>query len=168
MPTVAPASASLIRGAVVSNTRSSARHKISLKLGSENAYAGDAFVVVNLHDPNPEAREIAGAAQRDMVERFPPCKAANRDEGVCRRLEREPDFNMSGITWTRDSHAVIVMAEVPSSSSYGGIMGQVEGYELDSASGRILKRLSASVLKAHWQSEMAFTMTIPDPPIYGP
>ena len=136
--------------------------------GSENAYAGDAFVVVNLHDQNPKAREITAGAQRDMVLRFPPCKAANREEDICRRVERHPDFNMSAITWARDSHAVVVMAEVPSSSSYGGIMGQVEGYEIDSASGRILKRLSATQLKAFWQSEMAFTMTIPEPAVYGP
>ena len=135
--------------------------------GSENAYAGYAFVVVNLHDQNPTAREITEAAQSDMVRRFPPCKAANHEDEICRRLEREPDFNMSVITWTHDSRALIVMAEVPSSSSYGGIMGQVEGYEIDAASGRILKRLSATQLKARWQSEMAFTMTIPDPPTYG-
>jgi hypothetical protein len=60
------------------------------------------------------------------------------------------------------------MAEVPSNSEYGGIMGQLEGYEIDSASGRILKRLSATQMKARWQSEMAFTMTIPEPAIYGP
>jgi hypothetical protein len=136
--------------------------------GSQNAYAGNAFVVVDLHDRNPTAREITGPAQREMVERFRPCKAAHHDDEICRRLEHEPDFNMSAIAWTRDSHAVIVMAEVPSSSSYGGIMGQVEGYELDSVSGRILMRLSATQLKARWQSEMAFKMTIPEPPIYGP
>jgi hypothetical protein len=60
------------------------------------------------------------------------------------------------------------MAEVPSSSSYGGIMGQVEGYEIDSVSGRILKRLSATQFKTLWQSEMAFTMRIPEPAAYGP
>jgi hypothetical protein len=136
--------------------------------GSENAYAGNAFLVVNLHDRNPKAREITEAAQHDMVRRFPPCKAANREEEICRPVERHPHFNMSAITWTRDSRAVVVMAEVPSSSSYGGIMGQVEGYEIDSVSGRILKRLSATQFKARWQSKMAFTMTIPPPAVYGP
>jgi hypothetical protein len=133
--------------------------------GSENAYAGDAFVVIDLHDPNPTAKEITESAQRDMVKRFPPCKAANHVEDLCRRMERDPQFNMSAITWTRDSHAVVVMAEVPSSSTYGGIMGQVEGYEIDSASGRILKRLNATELKTRWQSEMAFRMKVPEPVI---
>jgi hypothetical protein len=136
--------------------------------GSENAYAGNAFVVIDLRDPNPTAKEITESAQRDMVKRFPPCKAANREESLCQRMERDPHFNMSAITWTRDSHSVVVMAEVPSNSAYGGIMGQVEGYEIDSASGRILKRLSATELKARWQSEMAFRMRIPEPATYGP
>ena len=136
--------------------------------GSENAYAGDEFVVIDLHGPSPKAREITRAAQRDMLQRFPPCKAADHDEAICLRLQREPDFNMSAIAWTPDSRAVIVMGEVPSDSIFGGIMGQVEGYEIDSSSGRIVKRLSAKQLKALWQSEMAFKMTIPGPPVYGP
>jgi len=136
--------------------------------GGQNAYAGYAFVVIDLRDPNPTAKEITASAQRDMVRRYPPCKAAKRDEDFCRRMERDPDFNMSAITWTRDSHSVIVMGEVPSSSGYGGIMGQVEGYEIDSASGRILTRLGATELKSRWQSEMAFRMTIPEPATYDP
>jgi hypothetical protein len=134
--------------------------------GSQNAYAGAAFVVVNLLDAGPQAKEITLPEQIDMVRRFPPCKATPHYDEICRRLERNPNFNMSAISWTGDSHVVVVMAEVPSNSEYGGIMGQVEGYEIDSTSGQILKQLSAAQLKARWQSEMAFKMTIPEPPTY--
>ena len=136
--------------------------------GSQNAYAGYAFVVIDLRDPNPTAKEITESAQWDMVRRFPPCKAAKHERELCRRVEHAPHFNMSAITWTRDSHSLVVMAEVPSSSAYGGIMGQVEGYEIDSGSGRILERLGATELKARWQSEMAFRMEIPERATYEP
>jgi hypothetical protein len=74
---------------------------------------------------------------------------------------------MSGVSWVRGSTAVVVMAEVPCSSSYGGIMCQVQGYELDAANGSILKRMSAAELKKQWQHKMAWDMHIPDHPQYG-
>lgn len=113
-------------------------------------------------------REIAitRAAQRDMVRRFPPCKAFNRDPVECRDFEENPEFNMASITWTRNGAALIVMGEVPCTSTYGGIMCAVVGYEL-SLDGTILEGLNAEQLKMRWQHAMAREMRIPDPPSYG-
>ena len=73
---------------------------------------------------------------------------------------------MSAIAWTRGAKAVVVFAEVPCSSSYGGIMCQVMGYELDVATGRILSRMTPRELKRRFQSQMAWPMKIPDAPVY--
>ena len=56
--------------------------------------------------------------------------------------------------------------EVPCSSSYGGIMCQVQGYEVNVPTGSIAMRLTARDIKARWQSHMAWTFHIPDPPEY--
>lgn len=93
-------------------------------------------------------------------------RAKGIDMSDCRRIERDPAFNMSGLAWTGDSTAIVVMAEVPCSSSYGGIMCQVLGYELSAADGRVLRRLAAKELKNRWQDEMAWEMRIPEPPVY--
>jgi len=58
------------------------------------------------------------------------------------------------------------MAEVPCSSSYGGIMCQVMGYEIEVPTGRILKRIDSKHLKSDWQPSMAFDFHVPDPPEY--
>jgi hypothetical protein len=75
---------------------------------------------------------------------------------------------MSGLKWSADSSAVYVFAEVPCSSSYGGIMCQVLGYELSVPTGRILKRLSAQKTKQEWGKFAAWKINVPDRPEYGP
>lgn len=47
-------------------------------------------------------------------------------------------------------------------------MCQVQGYELDARTGRILARMSAKDLKERWQWQMAFSMRIPEPAEFGP
>jgi len=74
--------------------------------------------------------------------------------------------NMSAIAWTRGSSSLVVFAEVPCSSSHGGIMYQVMGYELDVPTGRILARMSALEFKRRYQADMAWPMRIPDQPSY--
>jgi hypothetical protein len=135
--------------------------------GSENAYSGDGVLVFELDSPGLHGVDPAKAAQRDMVRRFPPCQARDNEADVCARVLKNPDFNMSAITWTRESHAIIVIAEVPCSSSYGGIMCQVQGYELDAHTGKILARMSAKDLKERWQGQMSYPMRIPEPPEFG-
>ena len=129
--------------------------------GSPSAYAGFAVIVYELRPDGFVAPEVTGAAQRDMVATFPPCKAAYRDTGFCKELEIDADYNMSGLAWTRGSSAIAVFAEVPCSGSYGGIGCQVMGYEVAIPSGRILRRLTARETKKRWQSNMAWNIEYP-------
>lgn len=135
--------------------------------GGTSGYAGF-FVTVYLVHPDAVAKvSVTKAAQRDMVKMFPPCRADKRDETICRAMEMHPDFNMSGLAWIGNSSTIVVIAEVPCTSSYGGIMCQIEGYQLAVPSGSIEKRMSARKLKARWQRSMAWKMRIPEPPEYG-
>jgi hypothetical protein len=127
------------------------------------------FVTVYILDPEKGVREVTvtDKAQMDMVKSFPPCKAWRmvRD---CDEVAKDPEYNMSGLAWTQDSSAIYVFAEVPPSSSYGGIMGQVLGYELAVPSGKILKRFSARELKEQWSKYAAWRVHVPEPPDYDP
>ncbi|HEX3742088.1 MAG TPA: hypothetical protein VHV29_20475 [Terriglobales bacterium] len=87
---------------------------------------------------------------------------------MCAKIAHDPEYNMSGLAWADRSSAVIVMAEVPFSSSYGGIMCQVLGYKLDTVTGKILQRMTARQLKSRWQHAMAWQLRTPHPPTYGP
>ena len=134
--------------------------------GSESAHAGNDFVVYRIDSDRISAARVAAAAQRDMVATYPPCKASGLDRDACQRIATSLKFNMSAIAWTRGSSSLVVFAEVPCSSSHGGIMCQVMGYELDVATGRILLRMDALEFKRRYQSQMAWPMRIPDKPSY--
>jgi hypothetical protein len=136
--------------------------------GGESAYAGFFVSLYRIENNQVRKLKISAAAQRDMVASFPPCKASNRDVTLCTKIAHDPEFNMSGLAWVDRSSAVIVMAEVPCSSSYGGIMCQVLGYKLDAVTGKILQRMTARQLKSQWQHSMAWQLRIPSPPTYGP
>jgi hypothetical protein len=135
--------------------------------GSESAYAGSDFVVYRFDGDRIVSGRITAAAQSDMVRTFPPCRARGLDKTDCQRIARTPAFNMSAIAWTRGSNGLVVFAEVPCSSSHGGIMCQVMGYELEARTGRILARLPARELKRRYQSQMAWPMRIPAKPSYS-
>lgn len=106
-------------------------------------------------------------AMYDMVKAFPPCKALNHDPQECKVMQTDREYyNMSGIDWLEDSSGIVLMSEVPPTSRYGGIMGQVMGYELEVPSGKILRRLNAKQFKMKWQKSMAWKFRIPDPPEY--
>ncbi len=77
----------------------------------------------------------------------------------------EDEYNMTGIDWVNPS-TILIMAQVPCSTSQGGIMCQVMGYELEVPTGRIVKRIDAKDLKRDWQKSMAWDFRIPDPPKY--
>lgn len=136
--------------------------------GGENAYSGFFVSVYRIENDEVRKLNVTGVAQRDMVTSFPPCKASNRDEALCKRIEKNPEYNMSGLGWADASSAIVVMAEVPCSSLYGGIMCQVLGYKLDAVTGKILQRMTAGELKKRWQHVMAWQLRIPSPPVYGP
>lgn len=135
--------------------------------GGQSASAGF-FVKLYTIDDDTELREhdVTSLAQHDMVHAFPPCKAANLGDD-CKQIESNPEYNMSGLGFTPDSKAIFIFAEIPCSSSYGGIMCQIRGYEVDIASGQILQRLSPQQVKLHWQRMAMWDINLPDPPVYN-
>lgn len=112
-------------------------------------------------------RNFTQEAWHDMVKSFPPCKALDHDPAECKLMKTDQEYyNMSGIDWLEDSSGIVVLSEVPPSSRYGGIMGEVMGYELEVPSGKILRRLGAKEFKMKWQKSMAWNFRVPDPPVY--
>lgn len=136
--------------------------------GSESAYAGFFVTAYQIRSGKPQEHVITGQAEKDMVATFPPCKAANRDKTECASEARNPQWNMSGVGWATDSDSIFVFAEVPCSSSHGGIMCQVMGYRINATDGSILQRLTADQVKVRWAGMMGWHMHVPDPPVYGP
>jgi hypothetical protein len=150
--------------------------------GNGGAYWGF-WVYVYLADDASNPRLVTEDAQWDMLKEFPPCKAAfpnANDPGGCKKTSKpdektcmqdladpkySPEYNMTGIDWVNGS-VILVVAEVPCSSSYGGIMCQVMGYELQVPTGQILERIDATQLKLRWQKSMAWNFRIPDSPRY--
>lgn len=136
--------------------------------GGLSSYSGFFLKVYRLHAGKLQIKDVTAAAQQDMVNSFPPCKAWNRDGNEeCKRIAANPQFNMSGIGWSEDSSAIEVIAEVPCSSSYGGIMCQVKGYELKVSDGHILNSYAARNIPAAWKLNMAWKLRIPEAPKYG-
>lgn len=134
--------------------------------GGETAYSGFFVDVYRIVDGRVVKVDVVHDVQRNMVATFPPCKADGLDENECRRIERNPEVNVSGLAWADNSSAIVIFAEVPCSSSYGGIMCQVRGYMVNASDGRIVQALSAKEMKRDWQDSMAWTMHIPDAPIF--
>jgi hypothetical protein len=135
--------------------------------GNGGAYWGFFVYAFRLDDPKLDPIDITRQARSDMLKTFPPCRSRGVDRETCKYVENDPQYpNMSGIDWTADSSAVVVMAEVPCSGGFGGIMCQVIGYELAIPSGRILRRMAALQLKARWQKSIAFQLEIPEAPEY--
>ena len=134
--------------------------------GSTTGYAGFFTTIYQFGPGGLRKVNVAANVQRDMVASFPPCAASNHLEAFCAEIERHPEFNISGLSWI-GPFQVVVMAEVPCVSTFGGIMCQVQGYVLSVPDGRILVGLTARQLKTRWQRSMAWSMRIPDPPAYG-
>ena len=136
--------------------------------GSQNSFSGYYVNVYRLESKGLEKLDVNEAAQRDMVVTFPPCKAIYfGQQPDCHAIEKNPEYNMSAIDWVPGRSAIVVMAEVPCASEYGGIMCQVLGYELEVPTGKILSRMTAKELKKRWQPSMNWKMNIPDPPEYA-
>jgi hypothetical protein len=128
---------------------------------------GGFLVTVYIPDSESGARPftVTDKAQIDMVKSFPPCKAWRIDRN-CNEVIKDPQYNMSGLAWTPDSSAIFVFAEIPPSSSYGGIMGQVMGYEIAVPSGEIRARLPVKEVKEKWSKYAAWPIRDPGPPQY--
>lgn len=111
---------------------------------------------------------ITQQAERDMALSFPPCEAANISDEQCAQMEADPASYVSvvGLDWIHGSAEMVVMAEVPCDSFWGGIMCQVLGYEIAVPSGKILRRMEPKEFAKRWQRSMAWRFRIPDPPEY--
>jgi len=133
--------------------------------GNENAYGDDHVAVYTLDDPKLGPDRITGAVEQDMVRSFPPCEAADPID-ICTELAAKPEgfIGVVGVDWVGDSSRMIVMGEIPCSSSMGGIMCQVLGYEIEVPSGRILRRMEPKEFARRWQHSMAWKFQDPGPP----
>ncbi|MGC2111275.1 MAG: hypothetical protein WA655_17305 [Candidatus Korobacteraceae bacterium] len=122
-----------------------------------------AFVQVYLlDDPQLRPVEVTREAEADMVKSFPPCKALYLDAASCRKMERNPGYNITAIDWKDDSSGIVLMIQVPCTSEYGGIMCQVMGYEVDVPSGNVVQRMQAAEFRKEWQKSMAQRMQVPE------
>ena len=136
--------------------------------GNNNANGWDESAVHLLSDPDLGPGNIFGDVQQDMARSFPPCRAKYYHPANCAEYAAHPDeyIGVIGLDWIGGSLGVVVMAEVPCSSYWGGIMCQVLGYEVEVPSGKILRRMEPREFKRRWQKSMAWNFEIPDPPEY--
>ena len=136
--------------------------------GNNNGYGDEHVAVHRLDDPNLGPGNITGEVERDMARSFPPCRAKDPVDS-CAELATKPEnyIGVVGLDWIGNSSQIVVMAEVQCSSSMGGIMCQVLGYELEVPSGRILRRMEAKELAQRWQHSMAWEFHPPNPPAYS-
>ncbi len=126
-----------------------------------------AFVqVYQVDDPQLRPLDVTALAERDMVKSFPPCKALYLEQPGCHKIERDPGYNMTAVDWGDDSSAIVVMAQIPCTSIYGGINCQVLGYELEVPSGKILKRMEPAEFKSAWQKSLVERFQVPVAPQY--
>ena len=120
-----------------------------------------------LDDPQLRPVDVTHLVERDMVKTFPPCQALFLDEATCHKIEAHPDYNMTAITWTEDSSAIVVLAQVPCTSNFGGISCQSMGYEVEVPSGKILKQLQPAEFRKAYQKFMEQKYELPIPPQYA-
>jgi hypothetical protein len=130
--------------------------------GNTNGYM-NSVRVFRVTESGPIEIYVSREPFADMIRRFPPCRAAGADSDLCKELTDVDDLNFSAVDWMGE-HILVLMGEVPSAGQYGGIMGQVMGYEVEIPSGRILRSMTAREFKTRWQHEMPFHLYVPDPP----
>ncbi len=134
--------------------------------GNDGVTSGVYIQVFRIRGSRVEEVDVARPIWRDMVRSFPPCKAAFALLDYCKEIVASPGYNLSGIDWLPDSSAVVIMAEIPCTSYYGGIMCQIKGYEVNVTSGNIEKVMSASEFKDQWQPSLTWDFQVPDSPKY--
>jgi hypothetical protein len=144
------------RGLVEDEVLWSPDSKAFLINGSDGAEGPEYIFVYQLGEPDGRPLDVT-AAQKDMLTSFPPRKAKAADPQDCASLAENPEYiNVNAVAWTRGSSAIVVMAEIPCSSRFGGIMCQVLGYELEVSTGKILRRMEPKEFAARWQHSMAW------------
>jgi hypothetical protein len=131
--------------------------------GNDNGYGDDHLAVHLLDAPNLGPGYISGEVEEDMVRSFPPCLAKGPPDN-CAEIAADRDyFGMVGLDWIGDSSRMVVMAQVICSSSMGGIMCEVLGYELEVPSGKILRRMESKEFAKRWKRSMAWKFADPGP-----
>ncbi len=65
--------------------------------------------------------------------------------------ECSKDVNVGGLAWEEGSKRAVFVAEVPSSSSCGKMLGHFEAYVISIPEGKILARLSQKETKKRWR-----------------
>ena len=94
--------------------------------------------------------------RRRFVSTWPACVGV---EGDCDVSTSGGSYNYLTVAWA-SPHTVVMMAEVPSSSSYGANLGRVVGYELDTKTDRIVRSMPPREFKRRWQSRMGWEFNL--------
>lgn len=133
--------------------------------GNNNGYDDYHVAFFRLKGLDLGPAHVTATVEQDMVRTFPPCEAKDPIDN-CADLAAKPDdfICIAAIDWIGDSSRMVVMAEVPCSSSVGGIMCQVLGYEIEVPSGKILRRMQPKEFARVWQHSMAWKFHDPGPP----
>jgi hypothetical protein len=136
--------------------------------GNYNGYVDEIAGVYCIDQPNFALAHIMQYVEEDMAHSFPPCRATYLSEKQCAQMAADPSsyLEVLALDWIHGSSEIIVMAEVPCDSMWGGIMCQVLGYEIAVPSGKILRRMEPKEFARRWQHSMAWKFRIPDPPEY--
>lgn len=103
------------------------------------------------------ARKIdLGCLQESFARRFPPCLG---DPAPCAANRNGEDYNYLTVAWAA-AHTVVLMAEVPPSSSWGENMGEVWGYEVNVSTGRVVREMPPASFKRRWQSHLGWDLRL--------
>jgi hypothetical protein len=132
--------------------------------GNDNGYGDDHLAVHMLDDPHLGPGYITSEVEQDMVRSFPPCQAEDPIDNCAELAANHDYFGVVGLDWIGSSSKIVVMAQVICSSSMGGIMCQVLGYELEVPSGKILRRMEPKEFARRWQHSMAWKFRDPGSP----
>lgn len=97
---------------------------------------------------------------KNFADIYPPCVG---DPAPCRLSQSGEDYNYLTLAWS-SPHTLVLMAEVPSTSSSGRNLGQLTGYEVNATTGRIVNVMGAGELKRYWQKKIGWNLRIPERP----
>ncbi len=133
-----------------------------------NAYMAQIVAVHCVNEPSLGPGHITQAVEQDMARSFPPCRAVLISRDQCTQMAADPGsyLGVVGLDWIHGSSEMVVMAEVPCDTMWGGIMCQVLGYEIAVPSGKILRRMEPKEFAKEWQHSMAWKFRVPEPPKY--
>jgi len=134
-----------------------------------NGYVDEIFAVHCVNEPDLGPGHITQQVEQDMARSFPPCEAVLISREQCTEMAADPDYlGVVALDWIHGSSEMVVMADVPCDTMWGGIMCQVLGYEIAVPSGKILRRMEPKEFAKEWQHSMAWKFRVPEAPKYKP